>query len=272
MHFGLPPRYREDVQFIQMEIAAEEIGHNVPAAVGLLGDAKAITGQLNAYLEQHPWQYPAETVWRTTLAKKIEENVALAEAGMNDDSVPMGYYRVLREIRDLLPPDAIIANEGAATLDMGRQVLNNYLPRKRLDAGTWGTMGVGLAFAIAAQAVDRSQRVVAVEGDSAFGFSGMEVETACRRRRAGRARPGRHPARRLRPARPLREGDRGVRWAGLLRRDARRAACGARAGVRFGQAEHRQRDDWQSAAAPAPVPRLRLRRYILATWESIELG
>lgn len=180
MHFGLPPRYREDVKIIQMDISPEEIGHNVPTAVGLVGDAKAITSQLNDYLAKHPWQYPVETTWRTMLAQKTSENVALAQAGMDDDSVPMGYYRVLREIRDLLPEDAIITNEGAATLDMGRQVLNNYLPRKRLDAGTWGTMGVGLGFAIAAQLVDRTKRVVAVEGDSAFGFSGMEVEVACR--------------------------------------------------------------------------------------------
>jgi 2-hydroxyacyl-CoA lyase 1 len=99
---------------------------------------------------------------------------------LNDDSVPMGYYRVLKEIRDALPRDAILVNEGSNTMDIGRQVLPTYLPRHRLDAATFGTMGMGLPFAIAAQAVHRDKRVVAVEGDSAFGFSGMEVEVACR--------------------------------------------------------------------------------------------
>lgn len=180
MHFGLPPRFREDVRVVQMDIAAEEIGRNVPAEVALVGDAKAVTAQLNAYLEEHPWQYPAETTWRTGIEKKIEENVAGNVELMNDDSVPMGYYRALRDIRDLLPRDAMIVSEGASTMDIGRQVLNNYLPRHRLDAGTWGTMGVGLSFAIAAQLVHPDKRVVDVEGDSAFGFSGMEVEVACR--------------------------------------------------------------------------------------------
>lgn len=180
MHFGLPPRFRPDVRVVQMDIAAEEIGTNVPAEVALVGDAKAITAQLNAYLEDHPWQYPAETTWRTGIQKKIEENTAANIELMNDDSKPMGYYRALRDIRDLLPRDAMIVSEGASTMDIGRQVLNNYLPRHRLDAGTWGTMGVGLAFAIAAQVVHPEKRVVAVEGDSAFGFSGMEVEVACR--------------------------------------------------------------------------------------------
>ena len=80
----------------------------------------------------------------------------------------------------MLPRDAIIASEGANTMDIGRTVLPNFLPRHRLDAGSFGTMGVGLSFAIAAQAVYPDKRVVAVEGDSAFGFSGMEVEVACR--------------------------------------------------------------------------------------------
>src|SRR5262249_56859117 len=55
-------------------------------------------------------------------------------------------------------------------------------PRPRRDGGTFGTMGVGLGFAIAAAVAHPEKKVVAVEGDSAFGFSGMEVETACRYR------------------------------------------------------------------------------------------
>ncbi|HEY7268254.1 MAG TPA: thiamine pyrophosphate-binding protein [Dehalococcoidia bacterium] len=180
MHFGLPPRFREDVRVVQMDIAPEEIGRNVPAEVGLVGDAKAVTAQLNSHLEDHPWSFPVESTWRTGIQKKIEENVAGNVELMNDDATPMGYYRALKEIRDMLPNDAMIVSEGASTMDIGRQVLNNYLPRHRLDAGTWGTMGVGLSFAIAAQLVNPGQRVVDIEGDAAFGFSGMEVEVACR--------------------------------------------------------------------------------------------
>jgi 2-hydroxyacyl-CoA lyase 1 len=101
---------------------------------------------------------------------------------LNDDTEPMGYYRALREVRDQLPRDAIICSEGANTMDIGRTVLPNFEARHRLDAGTYGTMGVGLGFAIAAAVVHPDKKVVAVEGDSAFGFSGMEVETACRYR------------------------------------------------------------------------------------------
>jgi 2-hydroxyacyl-CoA lyase 1 len=180
LHFGLPPRFNPDVRVVQMDIAAEEIGTNVPAEVALVGDARAVTSQINAVLRDAPWQYPAENTWRTGIQKKIEENQLTTQAMFDDDSVPMNYYRVLKEIRDVLPRDAIIASEGANTMDIGRTVLPNFLPRHRLDAGSFGTMGVGLSFAIAAQAVHPDKRVVAVEGDSAFGFSGMEVEVACR--------------------------------------------------------------------------------------------
>ena len=180
MHFGLPPRFDENVRVIQLDIAPEEIGTNVPTEVALVGDAKAIVGQINAELEEHPWQFSEENVWRTTIQKKIDENVAKTEPLLVDDSVPMTYYRVLNEINQMLPKDAMIINEGANTMDIGRQVLPNYLPRHRLDAGSFGTMGVGLPYAIAAAVVHPDKRVVAIEGDSAFGFSGMEVEVACR--------------------------------------------------------------------------------------------
>jgi 2-hydroxyacyl-CoA lyase 1 len=180
LHFGMPPRFSPNVRIIQLDIAPEEIGTNVPAEVPLVGDAKAVVAQLNAALDERPWQFPPESTWRTALQKKIDDNRTTTEPMLDDDSVPMGYYRVLREVRDMIPRDGIIINEGASTMDIGRTVLPNYLPRHRLDAGTFGTMGIGLPYAIAAGAVHRDKRVVAVLGDSAFGFSGMEVEVACR--------------------------------------------------------------------------------------------
>jgi 2-hydroxyacyl-CoA lyase 1 len=180
LHFGLPPRFAADVKIIQMDVSPEEIGRNVPTSAALVGDARAITAQMNAALAAEPWGYPSETDWWQRLRAKVAENRAAVEAMERDDSVPMGYYRVLREVRERIPRDAIICSEGANTMDIGRSSLPNELPRHRLDAGTFGTMGVGLGFAIAAQVVHPDKKVVAVEGDSAFGFSGMEVEVMCR--------------------------------------------------------------------------------------------
>ncbi|XP_048211860.1 2-hydroxyacyl-CoA lyase 1 [Perognathus longimembris pacificus] len=184
LHFGLPPRYQPHVKFIQVDICAEELGNNVRPAVTLLGDINAVTKQLLEHFDKTPWQHPTESEWWKTLREKMENNEAISKELASRKSLPMNYYTVFYYIQEQLPRDCYIVSEGANTMDIGRTVLQNYFPRHRLDAGTFGTMGVGLGFAIAAALVakDRNpkQRVICVEGDSAFGFSGMEVETICR--------------------------------------------------------------------------------------------
>jgi oxalyl-CoA decarboxylase len=94
---------------------------------------------------------------------------------------PMRFDGALRAVRDVLAerPDVYVVNEGANALDTARNVIGMSVPRHRLDSGTWGVMGIGLGYAIAAT-VESGAPVVAIEGDSAFGFSGMELETICR--------------------------------------------------------------------------------------------
>lgn len=184
LHFGLPPRYQPNVKFIQIDICAEELGNNVKPAVTLLGDINAVAKQLSEQFVKISWQYPSESKWWGTLREKMKSNETVSKELASQKSLPMNYYTVFFNVQAQLPRDCIVVSEGANTMDIGRTILQNYLPRHRLDAGTFGTMGVGLGFAIAAAIVakDRNpgQRVICVEGDSAFGFSGMEVETICR--------------------------------------------------------------------------------------------
>ena len=180
MHFGLPPRFNKDVRIVQLDINPEEIGRNVPTEVALVGDGKAIVKQLNSALGNRQWFYPDETEWRQTLKQKADDNAAAVRGMIEDDSSPMNYYRAFKDINEWLPDDAIIIGEGANTMDIGRTQMLNKLPRHRLDAGTYGTMGIGLGFAIAAAVTNPDKPVVSVQGDSAFGFSGMEIETMVR--------------------------------------------------------------------------------------------
>ena len=180
MHFGLPPRFREDLRVVQLDVAAEEIGATVPAEAALVGDAKTVMAQMVAELEENPWQIAADNPWRQALDKERKAKQEATVPMLESDEVPMNYYRPLQEIQRMLPPDAFVVTEGASTMDISRQVLDNYEPRKRLDAGTWGTMGVGPGFAIAAQVANPDKRVIALEGDAAFGFDGLEVEVAVR--------------------------------------------------------------------------------------------
>lgn len=180
MHFGLPPRFNKDVRVIQLDINPEEVGRNVQSEVALVGDGKAITQQLNTALGNRQWFYPDETAWRQTLKAKADDNAEAVKGMIEDDASPMNYYRAFKDINEWLPDDAIIIGEGANTMDIGRTQMLNKLPRHRLDAGTYGTMGIGLGFAIAAAVTNPDKPVVSVQGDSAFGFSGMEIETMVR--------------------------------------------------------------------------------------------
>ena len=180
MHFGLPPRFHKAVRVVQLDIEPTEIGANVPAEVALVGDGKAVVGQLNRALESRQWFYPAHTPWRALLKEKADANIATVQPMIDDDSAPANYYRAFKDIARWMPRNAIVIGEGANTMDIGRTQMPNHEPRHRLDAGTYGAMGVGLGFAIAAAVTNPDKPVVSVQGDSAFGFTGMELETMVR--------------------------------------------------------------------------------------------
>ena len=180
LHYGQPPRFNKDVRIVQLDISPEAIGNNVPAEVALVGDGKAIVGQLNAALEKRQWFYPTGTPWLAAMAEKAAANAEAIQPMIDDDSAPTNYYRALKDISAWAPDDAVIIGEGANTMDIGRTQLPNAQPRLRLDAGSYGTMGIGMGFAIAAAVVHPERPIISVSGDSAIGFSGMEIETACR--------------------------------------------------------------------------------------------
>ncbi len=166
-------------KFIQIDIEPKEMDSNVEIAAPVVGD---IGSCVTALLEGMGAKWPAPPAdWTGAISKKREENVAKMAPRLMNNNVPMDYHGALGVLRTIVKdrPDAILVNEGANALDLTRGVIDMYQPRKRLDVGTWGVMGIGMGYAIAA-AIETGKPVLAIEGDSAFGFSGMEVETICR--------------------------------------------------------------------------------------------
>ena len=180
MHYGQQPRFKKGVRIIQLDISPEAIGNNVPTEVALVGDGKAIVGQFNAALRNRQWFYAEGTPWKKAIAEAGAKNAKQIQPQIDDNSAPTNYYRALKDISAWTPKNAVIIGEGANTMDIGRTQLPNASPRLRLDAGTYGTMGIGMGFAIAAAVVHPDRPIISVSGDSALGFSGMEIETACR--------------------------------------------------------------------------------------------
>ena len=166
-------------KFIQIDIEPREMDSNVEIAAPIVGDiASCVAALLKAM--GPTWQAPPAD-WTTTITTKKDQNIAKMAVRLGKNSTPMDFHSALGALKTVIAerPDAILVNEGANTLDLARGVIDMYQPRKRLDVGTWGIMGIGMGYAIAA-AVETGKPVLAVEGDSAFGFSGMEVETICR--------------------------------------------------------------------------------------------
>ena len=166
-------------KFIQIDIEPREMDSNVEIAAPVVGDIGSCVAALIAGMGANWTQPPAE--WVKAIDDKKASNVARMASRLGKNSTPMDYHSALRVLRDVIKerPDTVLVNEGANTLDQARGVIDIYQPRKRLDVGTWGVMGIGMGFAIAA-AIETGKPVLAIEGDSAFGFSGMEVETICR--------------------------------------------------------------------------------------------
>jgi oxalyl-CoA decarboxylase len=165
--------------FIQVDIAPTEMDSNVAIAAPVVGD---IGSCVSAMLKGMGASWPvAPVAWTGMIREKCASNVAKMAPRLQNNNVPMDFHGALGALKKIIKerPDAILVNEGANTLDFARSIIDMYQPRKRLDVGTWGVMGIGMGYAIAA-AIETGKPVLAVEGDSAFGFSGMEIETICR--------------------------------------------------------------------------------------------
>lgn len=166
-------------KFIQVDIEPREMDSNIEIAAPLVGDIGSVVKALLAGIDS---SWPGvSSEWTSTINAKKEANISKMAAKLGKNAAPMDFHGALGALKQVIKerPDAILVNEGANTLDLARGVIDMYKPRKRLDVGTWGVMGIGMGFAVAA-AVETGKPVLAVEGDSAFGFSGMEVETICR--------------------------------------------------------------------------------------------
>ncbi|MFE4170519.1 oxalyl-CoA decarboxylase [Streptomyces sp. NPDC056909] len=179
LNHGEAPQWNPDAKFIQVDIEPKELDSNQPIAAPLVGDIESVLEVLAERTK--PGQISAPAAWREELAARSAQNVAKMAERLKADPHPMQFMGALKAVRDVVHerPETYIVNEGANALDIARNVIDMQVPRHRLDSGTWGVMGIGMGYAIAA-AVETGQPVVAVEGDSAFGFSGMELETVCR--------------------------------------------------------------------------------------------
>jgi oxalyl-CoA decarboxylase len=170
-------------RFVQVDISPIEADSNVRIEAPVVGDIGSCVKALLAGIDadkHNPWPKPPAE-WIGAIKERKDKNVAKMAETLAKNPSPMSFQSALNVVRDIVKanPEAMLVNEGANALDFTRSIVDMYKPRKRIDVGTWGIMGIGMGYCVAA-AVVTGQQVIAVEGDSAFGFSGMETETICR--------------------------------------------------------------------------------------------
>ena len=169
----------KEKKYIQIDIEPREIDSNIPIAAPVIGDINSCLESILTNIRVD-WKSPPSD-WTDEIRSKADANIAKMAPRLQNENDPMDFHNALGALRTIIKerPDVTLVNEGANTLDFARTIIDMYQPRKRLDVGTWGVMGIGMGSAIAA-AVETHKPVLAIEGDSAFGFSGMEIETICR--------------------------------------------------------------------------------------------
>ncbi|NMV53008.1 oxalyl-CoA decarboxylase [Lactobacillus reuteri] len=181
LSYGDAPQFNPHAKFVQLDIDATQFDSSQPISAPLQGDLKSIFGKLVPALLATGYQAPE--AWLEQIAQDTEKNDKKFAQRIANGKVAQkfGYYGAIAPIAEYFQqhPDTYLVSEGANTLDIGRDMIGMQLPRHRLNTGTWGVMGVGLGYTIAA-AVETGKHVVALDGDSAFGFDGMEIETICR--------------------------------------------------------------------------------------------
>jgi len=178
---GKSPQWSSAARFIQLDIMPTEIDSNRAVEAPVVGDITSSISELLATLA--PGEIRPGAGWLAELAERKKTNAARMARRLAANPEPMDFHSALGAIKRVLAdkPEIYLVNEGANTLDIARNLIDMHLPRRRLDCGTWGVMGIGMGYAIGA-AVTSGNAVVAISGDSAFGFSGMEIETVCRYR------------------------------------------------------------------------------------------
>ena len=165
-------------KYVQFDVLAQEIDSNQPIAAPVVGDVKVTLPQVTAAVKG----YKAPAEWCKEIFDKVNANKEKLKVKLTTyNGGEMNYQNSLNVVKEYIAanPNVNLVNEGANALDNTRMVVDILQPRRRLDTGTWGVMGIGMGYCVAAATVT-SDPVIAVEGDSAFGFSGMEIETITR--------------------------------------------------------------------------------------------
>lgn len=174
--FCLPPAVAADASIIQIDPSATEIGRNRGVGVGMVGDINSVLEQMTAEAGSHTWQ---EQPWVEELRAARAAQAEWAE-GLAVPETPMHAMFVHKVIESELRPDDCLVFDGGDFCHFGRSLLPARMPGHWYYVSSLGMLGSSLPTALAAKLAYPDSRVIMCTGDGAFGFNGMEFDTAVR--------------------------------------------------------------------------------------------
>src|SRR5271165_3998110 len=173
-----PPRFGANAKIARIEIDPEEMGASARNIdIPIVGDCKSVLQQLCEAVD-------ARTAdrfqgWRQKLADGEAQKRTRAGGNYPTDG-DIHPLRLCEEVKNFMNRDAILVVDGQEILNYGRQSIPTFVPGHRLNSGPFGTMGVGLPFAVGAKAAKPDAQVICLHGDGSFGQNAMELDTAVR--------------------------------------------------------------------------------------------
>jgi acetolactate synthase-1/2/3 large subunit len=174
--FCRPPNVRADAKIIQIDPSPLEIGRNRGVAVGMVGDVTSVLEQLTKEAANHVWE---ELPWLDDLRAVRAAQAEWAEK-LARPATPMHALFVHKTLKSILRPDDCIVFDGGDFCHFGRSLLPALIPKHWLYVSSLGMLGASLPSALAAKLAYPDSRVFMLTGDGAFGFNGMEFDTAVR--------------------------------------------------------------------------------------------
>ncbi len=181
--FRFGTQFSREAKLIHIDIVQEELVEDRPGSLGIQGEVKSVLQALLQSLQAMPsWSSCLATrkPWLKYLEETRKRQKRELEAKIETTRFPMSPHRLMKEVRDFLPRDAICVLDGRDTMAAAQEVLGTYEPASRYTAGTNGCMGIGIPFGIGAKICSPDRLVIVITGDMAFGISAMEMETAVR--------------------------------------------------------------------------------------------
>ncbi len=174
-----PPRWAEGLTVAMVNLDGEELAKTAPT-IAVQHDARLVLEALNARLQERPADKTRLGPWIDHLRQKDAAASAKMDAMATNNAHPIHPLRLMAEIAKVLDHDAIVVEDGHDTLGFCRHSLKSHRPGHRINPGTMGNVGLGVPFGIGAKAASPGSQVFVVSGDSAFGWNGLEIDTACR--------------------------------------------------------------------------------------------